>query len=129
MVVDKGLLVIAIYHKTPFCCLWKIEKRIYTLLPRWIQTIICRIWEVIILLAVTCTGRNPFKFVKRRRGMSFHHDIHDWLGGYPYESATPQEIHDYFEKQGYKLEREFLCSPKLFGFFGTGCDEFVFRKL
>jgi 2-polyprenyl-6-hydroxyphenyl methylase/3-demethylubiquinone-9 3-methyltransferase len=29
---------------------------------------------------------------KSRRGMSLHHDIHDWLGGHPYESISAEEV-------------------------------------
>jgi glycosyltransferase involved in cell wall biosynthesis len=32
---------------------------------------------------------------KENRGMSFMTDIRDWLGGWPYEPATPEEVTDY----------------------------------
>ena len=39
--------------------------------------------------------RNPLKKIKNyksHRGMNWRTDVTDWLGGYPYEFATPDEI-------------------------------------
>ena len=60
------------------------------------------------------------------RGMDFYHDVHDWLGGYPYETALAPEV-----------DREWLswvfgpnaCSLALsVGLLGSGCDEYVYRR-
>jgi 2-polyprenyl-6-hydroxyphenyl methylase/3-demethylubiquinone-9 3-methyltransferase len=34
---------------------------------------------------------------KAKRGMSFMTDVRDWLGGWPYEPATAEEICDFCE--------------------------------
>jgi 2-polyprenyl-3-methyl-5-hydroxy-6-metoxy-1,4-benzoquinol methylase len=70
-------------------------------------------------------GRNPFTVFKRyksNRGMSLFHDWIDWLGGYPFEVAKPEEIFEYFRKSGFIL-------TKLKTTLGLGCNEFVFRKI
>jgi 2-polyprenyl-3-methyl-5-hydroxy-6-metoxy-1,4-benzoquinol methylase len=70
-------------------------------------------------------GRNPFTVFSRyksNRGMSLFHDWIDWLGGYPFEVAKPEEIFEYFKKRGFIL-------MKLKTILGLGCNEFVFRKL
>jgi 2-polyprenyl-3-methyl-5-hydroxy-6-metoxy-1,4-benzoquinol methylase len=70
-------------------------------------------------------GRNPFTVFARykvNRGMSLFHDWIDWLGGYPFEVAKPEEIFEYFKKKGFIL-------TKLKTTLGLGCNEFVFRKL
>ena len=64
------------------------------------------------------TGRNPFI---KRRGMSFYHDVIDWLGGYPYEYATKREITKFVEQRSFKLIK-FLKTPV-----PTGCNEYVFK--
>jgi 4-aminobutyrate aminotransferase-like enzyme len=49
------------------------------------------------LAAKALLGGNPISYVLRYsevRGMNFSHDAHNWLGGYPYETATASEIHD-----------------------------------
>ena len=35
---------------------------------------------------------------KLDRGMSLFTDLKDWLGGYPFETATPNQIQDEFKK-------------------------------
>jgi 2-polyprenyl-6-hydroxyphenyl methylase/3-demethylubiquinone-9 3-methyltransferase len=59
--------------------------------------------------------------------MNFSHDVHDWLGGFPYETATATEIHDRVRSMGFIEERSFRL-PKTLGLFGSGCHEFVFQK-
>jgi hypothetical protein len=51
----------------------------------------------------------------------------DWLGGYPYESAAPDQVLCLFEAFGFSAYREFPL-PKGIGLFGTGCCEFVFER-
>ena len=56
------------------------------------------------------------------RGMSKWHDWIDWIGGYPYECATLEDIVDFFGKDGFTLEFLELRAH------GIGCNEFVFRR-
>jgi 2-polyprenyl-3-methyl-5-hydroxy-6-metoxy-1,4-benzoquinol methylase len=58
----------------------------------------------------------------RRRGMSRWHDILDWVGGYPYEYATPDEVFDFCRARGFTLAK-MKC-----GGAGLGCNEFVFER-
>ncbi|MBI3090368.1 MAG: hypothetical protein HYY96_06835 [Candidatus Tectomicrobia bacterium] len=41
---------------------------------------------------------NPFKVKKKARGMGYLTDVIDWLGGYPYEFAKPDEIIAFCER-------------------------------
>ena len=63
-----------------------------------------------------------YREYKKSRGMSRLHDCYDWLGGYPFEVAKPEQIFDFFKEQGYTLERLKTCGG------GLGCNEFVFKK-
>ena len=58
--------------------------------------------------------------------MNFYHDVHDWLGGYPYESISFKEISNIMDNFGFKMIRSFEVKQQ-FGIFGTGCDEYVFK--
>jgi 2-polyprenyl-6-hydroxyphenyl methylase/3-demethylubiquinone-9 3-methyltransferase len=52
--------------------------------------------------------RNPrtrYQDYVRKRGMSKLHDWIDWLGGYPYEFAAPEQVISFYEEQGLKLLR------------------------
>lgn len=65
--------------------------------------------------------------------MSFYHDVHDWLGGYPYESILPHEVHRVMSELGFLQERVFVRRGRIFGrssgLFGSGCDEYVYRRI
>lgn len=39
------------------------------------------------------------RFVWAKRGMSWFRDVTDWLGGYPYEAATPGETLEFVRSQ------------------------------
>jgi 2-polyprenyl-3-methyl-5-hydroxy-6-metoxy-1,4-benzoquinol methylase len=59
----------------------------------------------------------------RNRGMTIWNDFHDWLGGYPFEVATPKNIIDLYKKEGYECVAVNLVGKR------HGCNEFVFEKL
>ena len=46
----------------------------------------------------------------------------NWIGGYPFEAAKPEEIFDFFRARGFELLRMKTCAG------GLGCNEFVFRR-
>lgn len=46
--------------------------------------------------------QNPFAWNQRRaRGMGTYHDLVDWLGGLPYEVASPQEVTEFLSSRGF----------------------------
>jgi len=63
------------------------------------------------------------RYAQNNRGMSRWHDVVDWVGGYPYEVATPEEIFDFYRSRGFVLTK-LKC-----GKVGLGCNEFVFEKV
>lgn len=78
------------------------------------------------LLADFIKGRNPltsYAAYKSSRGMSVVHDWEDWLGGYPFEVAKPEDIFERYQRHGFDLLRLKTCAG------GLGCNEFVFRRL
>jgi predicted RNA methylase len=125
-----GQFAIAIYSATACDSMWKAEKKFYSRAPSPIQWSIRQIYMVAFLTAKLGLGANPISYVRKYsevRGMNFSHDVHDWLGGYPYETATAPELHDRICKMGFAEERSFTL-PVTSGLFGSGCHEFVFRK-
>ena len=57
------------------------------------------------------------------RGMNLYHDMFDWLGGYPFEVSSAENIIEIFKKKGFILEKSNFVGKRL------GCNEFVFRKV
>ena len=98
LVRPGGLFVIGIYNfrgGRRGTVTWAKLKRWYCEAPRWQQFL----WEYAYmgwdLLSMAAVGRNPLRMLREyhaRRGMSWRHDVIDWLGGYPYEAATPGEV-------------------------------------
>ena len=58
----------------------------------------------------------------RERGMSAWRDIVDWVGGYPFEVAKPEEIFDFFRQRGFALTKLRTAGGRL------SCNEFVFVR-
>lgn len=56
------------------------------------------------------------------RGMDFWRDIIDWLGGYPFEVARPEDVRARLEGRGFKLERLYAVGRRL------GCNQFLFHQ-
>lgn len=54
------------------------------------------------------------------RGMSAWRDLVDWVGGYPFEVATPAAIVAFHRERGFMLERLTTCRG--------GCNEYVFTR-
>jgi 2-polyprenyl-6-hydroxyphenyl methylase/3-demethylubiquinone-9 3-methyltransferase len=134
MVAPDGLFAFALYRKTWSCPFWKVEKRWYSRTTKERQQMARRLYE------------RWFRFIGRRyydvdeyinnysamRGMDFQIDIHDWLGGYPYESALPAEVDALLTRLGFRLEKKLLChssEARVHGLLGSGCDEYVYRRV
>jgi 2-polyprenyl-3-methyl-5-hydroxy-6-metoxy-1,4-benzoquinol methylase len=131
LVLPNGLLAIALYRQTPLCGLWRIEKRLYSRASVPIQAAIRGIYKASYFLALLAQGRDPWRYVRDYvsvRGMKWHHDVHDWLGGYPYESTTPAEVDESLRRRNFRMVRAFGKDAAAKGLFGTGCDEFVARR-
>jgi 2-polyprenyl-6-hydroxyphenyl methylase/3-demethylubiquinone-9 3-methyltransferase len=56
------------------------------------------------------------------RGMSHWHDLIDWVGGYPFEVATPDEVFRFCAARGLELRRLKTVGGDF------GCNEFVFER-
>lgn len=147
-VAPGGMLWIAIYNdQGVWSRIWRGIKRGYVALPRWLQpayvVIVGGTWMAqraalklllmaggMILRAVTL--RNPFKRFsqesaavaqsQRRRGMHLWYDLVDWIGGYPFEVAKPEEIVRALHPRGFQLTDLTTCGG------GLGCNEYWFER-
>lgn len=113
-----GKFIIAIYNKHWSSVFWLWIKRMYVHSPKFVQQVM--VWKFYVIIALAkflVTRKNPFK---KERGMNFYYDIIDWIGGYPYEYASVEEVSVFVEKLGFRLEK--VKKPQT----PTGCNEFVF---
>jgi 2-polyprenyl-6-hydroxyphenyl methylase/3-demethylubiquinone-9 3-methyltransferase len=128
-VAENGLLYIAIYNdQGSVSRFWKAVKKRYC--SGWIgRALVGTVFLPLLLLAHVISGLvesgtplSHFTTYKRNRGMSIFYDWIDWLGGYPFEVARPEEIFLRYKSTGFSLEN--LKTKN-----GIGCNEFVFRNL
>ncbi len=125
-----GRLFIAIYNYQVYWTRWHILiKRVYTRCPRVLKPLLAMTYAAIQatkgLVKDIATLRDPrarYRIKTRSRGMSMWYDWVDWLGGYPFETAKPDEIFDFYRTRGFVLERLVTVAA------GHGCNEFVFRR-
>lgn len=126
-----GVFALAIYRRTPLCWLWRIEKRIFTNAGETTRRVIRAIFTGAYQVGLLATGRSPQGYIedyKKVRGMNWYNDVDDWLGGYPYESATEAQIERFLQKRGFTAQYVKPAKRKL-GVFGTGCAEFRFQRI
>jgi SAM-dependent methyltransferase len=115
-----GLFVIAIYNKHITSPVWHIIKRFYNQSPPIMRRPMYALFYGLIYIAkLTATRQNP---LKKERGMDFGYDVIDWIGGYPYQYASIDNIIAFVTGRGFTIEK--IVPAQI----GTGCNEFVFRK-
>jgi len=133
LVKPGGELYLALYKKTSFCGMWRVIKRWYARSGPKGQRRAMGVYISLRRLIHWLRGSDFDAYVKnygKSRGMNFYNDVHDWLGGYPYESISPDECRTLIAVLGLKVEREFIQPDSGFlrRIMGTGCDEYVFRR-
>ncbi len=119
-VAPQGYLVVAIYNRHWSSPVWRWIKWAYCRLPEsGRRLMIGLLYPVIWTAKLVATGQNP---KRQERGMDFHYDVIDWVGGYPYEYATAEEVQEFAVQSG------FTCIRHRASRVPTGCNEFVFKK-
>jgi len=121
LVAPNGTFILAIYNRHWSSKSWVAIKWFYNIAPKLIKFLMIKLFYIIIFIAkFLVTFKNP---LKKERGMNFYYDVIDWLGGYPYEYASVQELVDFLEPHGFKLVKTY---PSLTP---TGCNELIFKRI
>jgi len=128
-----GRLCLALYRKTVWCGLWKIEKRFYSRASAKTQALLRSVWVGKTRWAYWLRGRNFDAMVANypgtsMRGMDYTRDVDDWLGGYPYESITPAACRGWVGRLGFDLVKERARSQGIDFSISSGCDEWLFQR-
>lgn len=131
-VAPGGRLFIAIYNDTGTqAARWLGIKRTYNRLPTSLKLPFALLTAAPGEFKDMLRAGVGFKFgeylrswvvPQQGRGMSRWHDMIDWVGGYPYEVASVDEVFEFYRSRGYNLIT--LRSAGV----GKGCNEFVFEK-
>lgn len=130
LVKPGGLFYIAIYNdQGGMSRIWTRIKRLYNRSPEWVRFFMTLFtllfFEGRSFLIQLATFRNPLRTWKskdRKRGMDLWVDTKDWVGGYPFEVAKPEEIFEFCKKRHFELQ--YLQTNAG----GIACNEYVFRR-
>lgn len=128
-----GKLFIAIYNDTGSQARrWHWAKSTYCRLPRLLKTpfaMAAILPDEARKLASATLRLDPMEYLrswtqyKNVRGMNRWHDIIDWVGGYPYEVATIDQLFEFYKVRGFTLTK--IASAGA----GLGCNELVFERI
>jgi 2-polyprenyl-3-methyl-5-hydroxy-6-metoxy-1,4-benzoquinol methylase len=123
-----GHLYIAIYNdEGSKSKLWAKVKRLYcsSVAARLLVVSVFVPWFTLRAASASLLiYKNPWMYFteyRTRRGMSVYHDWIDWLGGYPFEVAKPEQIFLLYRDANFTL-RNLITTNRM------GCNEFLFRK-
>jgi 2-polyprenyl-6-hydroxyphenyl methylase/3-demethylubiquinone-9 3-methyltransferase len=127
LVRPGGLLFLAIYNDEGYkSSRWVRLKQLYNRKP-WVRPFLLaygfvHFWgRTCLIELLSMKPMASWRAYITSRGMSPWHDLVDWMGGFPYEPATPDAVFDFCRKHGFTLQR--LITRQ-----GTGNNEFVFQK-
>jgi 2-polyprenyl-6-hydroxyphenyl methylase/3-demethylubiquinone-9 3-methyltransferase len=126
MVRPGGRLFIALYNDQGWVSgIWRRIKRMYCACPRYLRWMILlpcllRLWGPRVMIdALKGNPMRTWNSYARTRGMSAWYDVVDWVGGYPFEVAGPQEVLTWGRRRGFDLDRQETLASH-------GCNQFVF---
>lgn len=127
LLAPNGQLFIALYNdQGRYSRYWTRIKRLYNTLPSYLRFLVlvpCFVRLRGPMLVRDLLRGHPLRSWRNygaERGMSPWYDVVDWVGGYPFEVARPEEIFDYYRARGFQLQRLKTCRG------GRGCNEYVF---
>jgi 2-polyprenyl-3-methyl-5-hydroxy-6-metoxy-1,4-benzoquinol methylase len=121
LVAPGGHLILALYNRHWSSAAWRAIKYCYVNSPRWMQRLLIDLFYPVIYVAKWfVTGKNP---KRQERGMDFYYDVVDWVGGYPYEYGSQDEIVRALEPHGFALVKFIGARVP------TGCNEFIFQRV
>jgi SAM-dependent methyltransferase len=126
LVAPRGRLFIAIYNdQGTISKRWLAIKRLYNGVPM-LKVPIALVsavhfwWRPFVKDILMGRPGASIRQYSSRRGMTIWRDVHDWVGGLPFEVAKPEEIIHFYRERDFILERLKTCGGAL------GCNEFVF---
>ena len=129
LVGAHGKLFISIYNDQGAAShRWRALKKCYNNSSKPVRLLMIlgvgAYWESLSAAFRLVQLRNPLPFKKwrekRRQRVSVWYDLVDWVGGYPFEVAKPEEVLHFYRKKGFCLLRLKTCGG------GIGCNEYVF---
>jgi 2-polyprenyl-6-hydroxyphenyl methylase/3-demethylubiquinone-9 3-methyltransferase len=131
LVAPGSLLHVAIYNdQGGLSQAWRAVKRGYNALPGPLKlpyAVAVTLPRGIIRATLHTATLRPHRYITQwfrggDRGMSGWYDLIDWVGGYPFEVAKPEEIFKFYQSKNFTLKNLRTVGGK------SGCNHFVFVR-
>jgi 2-polyprenyl-6-hydroxyphenyl methylase/3-demethylubiquinone-9 3-methyltransferase len=131
LAADDGILYLALYNDQGRPSgRWTRVKQAYNALPGYLRFLVVipafvRLWGPTFVR--DGLKGNPLRSwrsyeTSSLRGMDAWTDVIDWVGGYPFEVSTPEQVVDFCVERGFVLTKIRTAGG------GLGCNEFVFVR-
>lgn len=119
LVAERGYIYLAIYNRSECFGIhsdgrigssrfWVFIKRLYHILPSILQDLTDYLSIVMLFFVYLLMFKNPIEkfktYTRDPRGMPLKIIIKDWLGGYPYEFASVDEVFKFVKARNFTLE-------------------------
>jgi 2-polyprenyl-6-hydroxyphenyl methylase/3-demethylubiquinone-9 3-methyltransferase len=128
-VASNGRLFVSIYNdQGRRSDTWRAVKHMYSAVPRHLRPVyvagVIAPFELRAFVKCALLRQNYFARWRHSgaRGMTKWRDMVDWVGGYPFEVAKPEEVFDFCSARGFVLERLSTVGGS------PGCNQFLFRR-
>jgi len=126
-VAPGGMLAVAIYNYQPLLTpAWSRIKRAYVASPAPVRMLMTGAGLAGFGLARAAgwvIRRGAAGKAARRRGMRFYQDVVDWIGGWPFQAARPEEVFRFCRDRGFALRELTTVGGR------QGCNELVFVRI
>lgn len=120
LVAPGGVFALAIYNRHFTSRAWRAIKWSYNWSPRIVQRgMVYAATPTIAVAKFAVTRENP---LRKERGMDFYTDVIDWIGGFPYEYASVDEVVGRVTPMGFQQVKVIRGKTP------TSCNEFVFQR-
>jgi 2-polyprenyl-6-hydroxyphenyl methylase/3-demethylubiquinone-9 3-methyltransferase len=127
-VAPGGRAFIALYNDQGWVsAYWTVVKLAYVRSPVPVRALIAAFFYLYfgvgLFIADLIRFRNPLsRHAADRRGMKFRYDVIDWVGGYPFEVARPEDVESRATALGFDCRCVFFAGRR------HGCNEYLLQR-
>ena len=116
-----GILFVALYNDQGWISqYWAIVKQLYNQV--WFMRPVLLAIYAPLYVGLRGAARALRGPSRQERGMSLWYDLIDWLGGWPFEVAAPEQVLTHVQAQGFQPLRVITVGRR------HGCNEFVLER-
>lgn len=123
LVSEDGVLYLALYNDQGIVTrFWWHVKFYYNRLPAFLRPLLVLPYFLLSLPGALFHHMVTPTNTRHRRGMRLWYDSVDWIGGFPFEAASPQSVAKFCRSRGFTVSKAITTR-------GLGCNEYLLRRI